>query len=83
MIVRNSVILVDQIEVEKAAGRGGWDAVVEASLVRFRPIILTAQAMILGMAPIAYRNGICIPLSTTPRGSRFRDIFAVGVRKCV
>jgi multidrug efflux pump len=53
MIVRNSVILVDQIEVEKAAGRGGWDAVVDASLIRFRPIILTAQAMILGMAPIA------------------------------
>ena len=51
MIVRNSVIMVDQIEVEKAAGRGGWDAVVEASLVRFRPITLTAQAMILGMAP--------------------------------
>lgn len=53
MIIRNSVILVDQIEVEKQAGRKGWDAVVEASLVRFRPIILTAQAMILGMAPIA------------------------------
>ena len=53
MIIRNSVILVDQIEVEKAEGRGGWDAVVEASLIRFRPIILTAQAMILGMAPIA------------------------------
>ena len=53
MIIRNSVILVDQIETEKAAGRGGWDAVVDASLVRFRPIILTAQAMILGMAPIA------------------------------
>jgi multidrug efflux pump subunit AcrB len=53
MIIRNSVILVDQIETEKEAGRGGWDAVVEASLVRFRPITLTAQAMILGMAPIA------------------------------
>ena len=53
MIIRNSVILVDQIEVEKKAGRQGWDAVVEASLVRFRPITLTAQAMILGMAPIA------------------------------
>ena len=53
MIIRNSVIMVDQIEVEKAAGRAGWDAVVEASLVRFRPITLTAQAMILGMAPIA------------------------------
>jgi multidrug efflux pump len=53
MIIRNSVILVDQIEVEKAAGLSGWDAVVAASVVRFRPIILTAQAMILGMAPIA------------------------------
>ena len=53
MIIRNSVIMVDQIEVEKAAGRKGWEAVVEASLIRFRPIILTAQAMILGMAPIA------------------------------
>jgi multidrug efflux pump len=53
MIIRNSVILVDQIEVEKTAGRNGWDAVVDASLIRFRPIILTAQAMILGMAPIA------------------------------
>jgi multidrug efflux pump subunit AcrB len=53
MIIRNSVILVDQIEVEKAAGRKGWDAVIDASLIRFRPIILTAQAMILGMAPIA------------------------------
>ena len=53
MIIRNSVLLVDQIETEKNAGRGGWDAVVEASQVRFRPIILTAQAMILGMAPIA------------------------------
>lgn len=53
MIIRNSVILVNQIEVEKRAGRRDWDAVFEASLVRFRPIILTAQAMILGMAPIA------------------------------
>lgn len=53
MIIRNSVILVNQIEVEQEAGRQDWDAVVEASLVRFRPIILTAQAMILGMAPIA------------------------------
>src|SRR5215475_12138648 len=54
MIIRNSVILVDQIEVEKQAGHlNGWNAVVEAALIRFRPIILTAQAMILGMAPIA------------------------------
>lgn len=53
MIIRNSVILVNQIQVEQEEGRPDWDAVVEASVVRFRPIILTAQAMILGMAPIA------------------------------
>lgn len=53
MIIRNSVLLVDQIEVDKASGIHPWDAVVQESLVRFRPIILTAQAMILGMAPIA------------------------------
>ncbi|WP_376094393.1 efflux RND transporter permease subunit [Roseomonas sp. CCTCC AB2023176] len=53
MIARNSVILVDQIETEKAHGRHPWDAVVEATTHRFRPIILTAAAAILGMIPIA------------------------------
>jgi multidrug efflux pump len=53
MIVRNSVILVDQIETEIADGRAHWEAVVEAALRRFRPIVLTAEATILGMIPIA------------------------------
>jgi multidrug efflux pump len=53
MIARNSVILIDQIEHEKAAGRDPWDAVVEATMHRFRPILLTAAAAILGMVPIA------------------------------
>jgi len=53
MIARNSVILIDQIEHEKAAGRHPWDAVVEATVHRFRPILLTAAAAILGMVPIA------------------------------
>jgi multidrug efflux pump subunit AcrB len=53
MIARNSVILVDQIETEKAHGRHPWDAVVEATAHRFRPILLTAAAAILGMIPIA------------------------------
>ncbi|MBV9368145.1 MAG: efflux RND transporter permease subunit, partial [Solirubrobacterales bacterium] len=53
MIARNSVILIDQIEKEKAHGRHPWDAVVEATLHRFRPILLTAAAAILGMVPIA------------------------------
>jgi len=53
MIARNSVILIDQVETEKAQGRNAWDAVVEASAHRFRPILLTASAAILGMIPIA------------------------------
>jgi multidrug efflux pump subunit AcrB len=53
MIARNSVILIDQIETEKAHGQQPWDAVVEATAHRFRPILLTASAAILGMIPIA------------------------------
>ncbi len=53
MIVRNSVILVDQIETETAHGATRWDAVVLATTHRFRPILLTAAAAILGMIPIA------------------------------
>jgi multidrug efflux pump subunit AcrB len=53
MIARNSVILIDQVETEIAHGRQPWDAVVEATCHRFRPILLTAAAAILGMIPIA------------------------------
>ncbi len=53
MIVRNSVILVHQIETEISSGRSRWDAVVEAAVHRFRPILLTAAAAVFGMIPIA------------------------------
>ena len=53
MVIRNSVILIDQIEAEIANGRPGWDAVIVATEHRLRPILLTAAAAILGMIPIA------------------------------
>ncbi len=53
MIARNSVILIDQIERERAAGLHPWDAVVTAAIHRTRPILLTASAATLGMIPIA------------------------------
>ena len=53
MIVRNSVILVDQIERNVADGMERWEAVIEATCHRLRPILLTAAAAILGMIPIA------------------------------
>jgi multidrug efflux pump subunit AcrB len=53
MIARNAVILIDQIESERADGKAPWYAVIEAALSRFRPIMLTAISTVLGMIPIA------------------------------
>lgn len=52
MIAKNAVILVTQIEAERAAGRGVAEAALEASTSRFRPIMLTAISTVLGMIPI-------------------------------
>jgi multidrug efflux pump len=52
MIIRNSVILLDQIQRDVEAGVPEWDAIVEAAVRRFRPIILTAAAAILAMIPL-------------------------------
>ena len=52
IIMRNSVILVDQIEQDIAAGRPAWDAIVESAVRRFRPITLTAAAAVLALIPL-------------------------------
>ena len=53
MIIRNSVILVDQIERDRAEGVPAWEAIVEAAVRRFRPIMLTAAAAVLAMIPLS------------------------------
>lgn len=53
MIMRNSVILVDQIEQDIAAGHGRFDAVIDATVRRARPIMLTAAAAVLAMIPLS------------------------------
>ena len=53
MIMRNSVILVDQIEQDIAAGADRWHAIIEATVRRFRPIVLTALAAVLAMIPLS------------------------------
>ncbi|RZS57036.1 efflux RND transporter permease subunit [Sphaerotilus mobilis] len=53
MIMRNSVILIDQIESDRARGVPAWDAVVESAVRRFRPIVLTAAAAVLAMIPLS------------------------------
>ena len=54
MIIRNSVILVHQVEHERASGVDPWNAVIDATVHQFRPIMLTASAAILGMIPIMH-----------------------------
>jgi multidrug efflux pump subunit AcrB len=53
MIARNAVILIEQIEAERAQGLQMWDAVVQGAVSRFRPIMLTAISTVLGFIPIA------------------------------
>lgn len=53
MITKNAVILIGQIEAERSQGKSVWDAAVDASSSRFRPIMLTAVSTVLGMIPIA------------------------------
>jgi len=53
MIQRNSVILIDQIEQDRAAGLPAWQAVVESAVRRLRPIVLTAAAAVLAMIPLS------------------------------
>ncbi len=53
MIMRNSLILIDQIEQDRQAGHPTWEAIIEATVRRFRPIILTALAAVLAMIPLS------------------------------
>lgn len=52
MIIRNSVILIDQIDKHMATGEDPWHAIIDSAVLRFRPIMLTAAAAILGMIPL-------------------------------
>ncbi|MDP2809360.1 MAG: efflux RND transporter permease subunit [Rhodocyclaceae bacterium] len=52
MILRNSVILVDQIDQDEKAGKSTWEAIIGATVRRFRPIVLTAAAAVLAMIPL-------------------------------
>ena len=67
MIMRNSVILVDQIEQDLAAGKARREAIVESTVRRFRPIVLTAAAAVLAMVPLS-RNDFFGPMAVAIMG---------------
>lgn len=53
MIMRNSLILIDQIEQDIKSGHSQWDAILDATVRRSRPIVLTALAAVLAMIPLS------------------------------
>lgn len=67
MIMRNSVILVDQIEQDIAHGLDRWHAIIEATVRRFRPIVLTALAAVLAMIPLS-RSAFFGPMAVAIMG---------------
>jgi multidrug efflux pump len=67
MIMRNAVILVDQIDQDIRAGHAPWEAVVEATVRRFRPIALTAAAAVLAMIPLT-RSAFFGPMAVAIMG---------------
>lgn len=70
MIIRNSVILVDQIEKHIADGQPMWQAIINSAILRFRPIMLTAAAAILGMIPLM-RSNFWGPMAVAIAGGLF------------
>jgi multidrug efflux pump subunit AcrB len=67
MIMRNSVILIDQIEQDRARGVPAWSAIIESAVRRFRPIALTAAAAVLAMVPLS-RSGFWGPMAVAIMG---------------
>ena len=67
IIMRNSVILVDQIEQDIKSGLAPWNAIVEATVRRFRPITLTAAAAILALTPLL-RSAFFAPMAASIMG---------------
>ena len=67
MIMRNSVILVDQIDHDIAHGSAPYDAILDATVRRFRPIVLTALAAVLAMIPLS-RSVFFGPMATAIMG---------------
>ncbi len=70
MIQRNSVILIDQIEQDRARGVLAWDAIVESAVRRLRPIVLTAAAAMLAMIPLS-RSVFWGPMAVAIMGGLF------------
>jgi len=52
MMIKNAIVLLDQINLEKAAGKNPYEAIIDAALSRLRPVVLAAGTTVLGVIPL-------------------------------
>ena len=58
IVINNAIILLERIKTEEENGFSSYDAIIEASLSRFRPIVLTTLTTVLGLVPLWYSGGV-------------------------
>ncbi len=58
IVINNAIVLIERIKTEEEKGSSAYDAIIEASLSRFRPIILTTLTTVLGLVPLWYSGGV-------------------------
>ena len=80
MLIRNAVVLIDQIRLLRDAGANPWQAVIEACVGRMRPVLLTAATTILGMLPLALSGPFWAPMAiAVMSGLAFGTVLILGV----
>ena len=52
MMIKNAIVLLDQVNIEKAAGKNDYEAIMEAAVSRLRPVLLAAGTTVLGVIPL-------------------------------
>ena len=64
MLIKNAIVLVDQIDIELAEGKDGWNAILDSAVSRLRPVAMAAATTILGMAPL-FPDAFFVSLAVT------------------
>jgi len=65
MIIKNAVVLIDQIDSEIGKGKAPCNAVIDSSVARMRPVVMASMTTVLGMTPLAFASGFWPPMAVT------------------
>ncbi|NCC96839.1 MAG: efflux RND transporter permease subunit, partial [Synergistales bacterium] len=77
MLIKNAIVLLDQIELELAQGKARFSAVMEASMGRIRPVMMAAMTTVLGMAPLALDDFFAAMAVTIMFGLTFATVLTL------